>query len=1068
MGRGGPGVPAVIRWGYALIARSGVSRMWTLLFMLAVLGGTTGRAAAEQADLGTIERKFQDAFAAGDYALAYSQAQRLEAAARRLGPQNANYANGLLALGKVALVQGRYPEAEKNFSGALPIVEKLYGATHARFADTLNNLAVVYAAEGRFGEAGDLYQRALSIEEKLSPANPLAVATTLDNFGQSYNEQGRYAEAEGLIKRALDIRQQALEPTHPDLATSLHDLAHTYELMGRFADAAPLADRALAIREKVAQADHSLPLADSLVLEANLARQLGRNEDAVPLYQRALAIRTNVLGGDNVNVVAILNNLGSTYWNLGHYADAEPLYRRTLVVQENALGKDHPLVAVSLNNLGTTYLKMERFQEAQPILERALAIREKALGPDHPDVAVSLNNLAVDYRNLGRSDDAVPLLQRALAITEKAKGPNHPAVAANLGALANTYMSMGRFTEAEPLYLRAFALREKLFGATHPDVATSLNNLARVNLATRHTPEALDYSRRAVRLVVDRLKADAGNSLGPDIASLRGIFGLNLSILERAASEHVISGDGAGEGFEVAQWANQSAAANALAQLGTRFAVGDDELAKLVRTHQDTLGEKQTLEKELLAEIAKPSDQRDLAREQEARRALDDLQVKLEQFDARVAKDFPSFAELVDPKPLAPADVQQQLGTRDALVLYDVSEVGSFVWAMTRDRLAWVELKASAADLTQRVEKLRGAMQLDKVTNDSQLFDVKAAYALYTLVLGPVEDVVADKPNLLVVPSGALTSLPFHVLITQPPSAIKDAADYRAPAWLVRRQAVTVFPSVASVKLLRGGVIRTRATQSYFGVGDPIFERNGQGTARNRAAPKRAVTGFAYGNFFRGSRADIDQLRKALTPLPDTAEELRTVAHELHAPESQIRLQKEATEALVKTAPLQNYRILHFATHALVGDESARFNERAEPALALTLPDVPSDLDDGLLTSSEVAQLKLNADWVILSACNTAAGERPGAEALSGLARAFFYAGARSLLVSHWPVQTNAATRLVTSTIAMLAQDPTLDRAEALRRSMVALMDDTADASNAYPGRWAPFVIVGSPMTGRD
>jgi len=133
----------------------------------------------------------------------------------------------------------------------------------------------------------------------------------------------------------------------------------------------------------------------------------------------------------------------------------------------------------------------------------------------------------------------------------------------------------------------------------------------------------------------------------------------------------------------------------------------------------------------------------------------------------------------------------------------------------------------------------------------------------------------------------------------------------------------------------------------------------------------------------------------------------------------------------------------------------------AEPSLALSIPSEPSDLDDGLLTASEVAQLKLNADWVVLSACNTAAGDRPGAEALSGLARAFFYAGARALLVSHWTVESGAATRLTTTTFDFLKTDPTLGRAEALRRAMLAYLTDRSDSLNAYPAMWGPFAIIG-------
>ena len=144
------------------------------------------------------------------------------------------------------------------------------------------------------------------------------------------------------------------------------------------------------------------------------------------------------------------------------------------------------------------------------------------------------------------------------------------------------------------------------------------------------------------------------------------------------------------------------------------------------------------------------------------------------------------------------------------------------------------------------------------------------------------------------------------------------------------------------------------------------------------------------------------------------------VAQRLGAPASDIVLGKNASEMRVKQARLADYRVVYFATHGLVAGD---IKDVGEPSLALTLPAQPSDLDDGLLTASEIAQLKLNADWIVLSACNTIAGEKPGAEALSGLARAFFYAGARALLVSHWAVSSDAATKLTIATFDLMQKD---------------------------------------------
>ena len=204
-------------------------------------------------------------------------------------------------------------------------------------------------------------------------------------------------------------------------------------------------------------------------------------------------------------------------------------------------------------------------------------------------------------------------------------------------------------------------------------------------------------------------------------------------------------------------------------------------------------------------------------------------------------------------------------------------------------------------------------------------------------------------------------------------------------------------------------------------------------------------------------------------PLPETADELCAVAKTLGVPEARldnaVYLGQRATVAQVKalsaSGDLARARVVHFATHGLLAGQTALFaKNKAEPALLLTPPATASEEDNGLLTASEVAQLNLNADWVVMSACNTAAGSNEGAEALSGLARAFFYAGARSLLVSHWEVDSEAAVAITTGAMNAMKAEPKIGRAEALRRSIAALI--ARGGRFAHPSVWAPFVLVGN------
>ena len=210
-----------------------------------------------------------------------------------------------------------------------------------------------------------------------------------------------------------------------------------------------------------------------------------------------------------------------------------------------------------------------------------------------------------------------------------------------------------------------------------------------------------------------------------------------------------------------------------------------------------------------------------------------------------------------------------------------------------------------------------------------------------------------------------------------------------------------------------------------------------------------------------------------LPRLPETADEVRSVAIALKAdPNADVFLGDKANEDAVRTADLAHRRVVMFATHGLVPGD---LDGLQEPALALSPPGVAHVQGDGLLTMSKILGLKLDADWVVLSACNTAAGSGAGAEAVSGLGRAFFYAGTRALLVSNWPVETTSARALTTDLFRRQAEQPSLSRAEALRQAELALIDGPgflADGkpvfSYAHPIFWAPFAVIGDGGSSRN
>ncbi|MBS0244689.1 MAG: CHAT domain-containing protein, partial [Proteobacteria bacterium] len=336
------------------------------------------------------------------------------------------------------------------------------------------------------------------------------------------------------------------------------------------------------------------------------------------------------------------------------------------------------------------------------------------------------------------------------------------------------------------------------------------------------------------------------------------------------------------------------------------------------------------------------------------------------------------------------------------------------------------------------------------------IFGVGTSAKLYQALISPFKKMMEGK-RLLLAPSGPLTSLPFAALAKAEPSKDAIAQDYKDVPWLIRDHAISILPSVQSLRALRESKASGAAPKPLVGFAAPIFTR-GEISPGPDAADQSKSFVRSYTSYFRGPAADLDVLSKGLRPLPEAKDELRSVAAKLRADVADLATGAAATETLVKKLRLSDYRVVYFATHGLIAGEVEGLGE---PSLVLTLPKVATETDDGILTASEITQLQLNADWVVLSACNTASGQLPGAEALSGLAQSFFYAGARALLVTHWRIDSAAAAKLAVSTFDALAARPELGKAEALRSAMLLWLD-RASGAGTHPTYWSPYILVGT------
>jgi CHAT domain-containing protein len=767
-------------------------------------------------------------------------------------------------------------------------------------------------------------------------------------------------------------------------------------------------------------------------------------------------------------------SLSSVLLAQGKLAEAEFFVRRALQKTLERVGRDSVDAAQALALLSNILSEQGRNAEAVRLAEASLrAYQESGASEQSFNQARARQFLGAALAAQGRHHDALAVFERNREILARDPdllqkyGVGHPEWVIAL-------LNSGRAAEAERMASSMLEWTIARFGDGNPRTALrrALIGVARV--------EQGDFAgaNKLFEASVPELLAQARDDVETETGSLRKQRHL-VFVLE-AWLRSLASGDGSSEGaaaaFRIADIARGSGVQRALTAAAARSNIGDPELAGIARQEQDAQRRQVSLSNLLVQMLgARPEEQ--LPKIQEAlRRDIARLLTERDALRQQIADRFPDYAELVRPPPVTLARAQASLRPGEVLVSMYVGERESYVWALSGSGVPhFYRVPAGRDQVAKEVAQLRRALDAGVDSIDAlPAFDVAAAHSLYARFLAPAAPLWREAKTLIVIPHGDLAQLPFALLPTAPSVVRRGSltfAGYREVPWLVRQVAVQQLPSAVALVSLRRLPVRAASVGSFAGFGDPLFSL--------RQAPSSAIADGAIVS--RGRRlalrsgipiaAGESATLAQLPALPDTGRELRAIARALKAdPQADVFLQREATEQRVmemdRSQDLARRRVVMFATHGLVPGD---LDGLTQPALALTSPEVVPGAGNGLLTMDDVLSLRMDADWVVLSACNTASGEGAGAEAVSGLGRAFFYAGARAMLVSNWPVETVSARLLMTEVFNQQGMNPSLSKSEALRHSMLMLIDSPGatgpgggiEFSYAHPLFWAPFVVVG-------
>lgn len=865
--------------------------------------------------------------------------------------------------------------------------------------------------------------------------------------------EGRRADAvsEAIAAGFFGGKQDAAQALF--LANEHLDLQHFARVLGmgltlrEETDDAKAAER-LALLMSYATAEPEPGSMASAFAMALVAEYWWRRDDlpaTVAAYAEAKALAGRDLPADHPAHVYFASQY-SRYLRYQDRVAGTEAARETERLATSLLPDGHPLWIAIITDQAENAMTLGRYDEAQALLARVSDIALAEWGDGDPRLFSILQFRTIALSGLARYPEAETMARLAIDFEQ-----GQPSVdrAMHRELLGSVIYGQGRVDEAIGRYREGLAL---LAGTDHGDLrwAHLRSRLARALSVSGKHSEAIELIALArpefkaklpethpMRLFAEQLDATVlarGGQAEQAYEALRETVDVNearlLDIYARSQDTRTIAA-GNNTLFQDFTWialqADRPEEAWRAAQLTTLGELAQS--SAYLGYPGDPAGFKVAVEAVRVARDGERKARQALADGEDTSAALALAVNQREAADAALDAGYPDYADILRPKPRSIAETVATLDEGDVIVLPLVYGDRAVTIVVTREGLVWAQTFHAHASQIALFNRLRRSLDEGAVLQDTvDPFDTAAAHELYNWFFPPaIRTALRGKARLIFPSGGAFSRIPPAVLLTRPQTGDEP------PAFLIRDFAISVDPGLRSEVAKVGA-----ATRAFAGIGDPVL-----GPASTS------------GTGLRGLEVDLARLRD-LPSLPGTARELESMRAALNDGETLLLTGTRATEDEVRTAPLHEYRVLAFATHGLV---SGQIDGLIEPALVLTPPDdAGGGANDGLLLASEIAEMRLNADWVILSACSTAAGDRQGAAAYGGLARAFQIAGARSLLLSHWQVRDDVAAFLSIGTIERVANG--MDRAEALRQTQLEMING-AIAGGGRPSLWAPFVLIG-------
>jgi CHAT domain-containing protein len=906
-----------------------------------------------------------------------------------------------------------------------------------RKAESLRNAITKYE------EALQLYQAA---------DDPEGQANALDMIARLHLSLGEIRKALERFNKALPIAQSL--PDRLLEAAILSGLGQIQSTLGNPHKALEQFDRALKLNvERKDQLNESL----SLNSIGAVSLSMGEYQKALDYFKKSLEL---IRGADQRGILApktyrmlttvALHNIGDTYARLGEYREA-----LEILSQVRSLCRDaqYPFGEMSaLNNIAGVYISSGQLQQALECLVEAHAIGRTIEAKMEQFKTLLLTGVV--YRDLNEPQKALDFLNQALALSKSEGARIDEAFALN--EIGSVYAGMGEKQRALEHFTRALSLSQEI--GNRPYEAAALYGLARGHRDTGNLMEAHSKIDAAVGIIESVRSAVTGQELRASwMASKGSYYEALIDILMRRRETDPTAGYDA-MALEASERRRARGLLESLNEARAEIRQGvDPALLEQGRVLQQQLNAKAARLTQLLGGRHSPEEA------DSVRKEVESLITNYQEHQSQIRRVSPRYAALTQPASLSLKEIQLQALDDDTLMLeYALGAERSFLWAVTNGSIASFELpgRDEIETAARRVYELMTVSHKRQHKRESEL----AAAELSRMLLGQVADRL-ERKRLLIVADGALQYIPFSML-PKPQSGRggeregrrkSDASKIRNPppfTPLIAEHEIVSLPSASVLPVLRSELTgRRRAERIVAAISDPVFNRNDPRVKSETALKLSGTIPGGLSNLITDpARSAGDTGKEGFERLPYTRQEAEAIIEVSGSRQSLKALDFEASRATVENGGLDQYRIVHFATHGLLNSRHPELS-----GVVLSLVDEQGRPQDGFLRAHEIYNLKLNADLVVLSACRTALGKEIKSEGLIGLTRGFMYAGASAVVATLWDVRDEATAELMKRFYRGMLKEG-MSPAAALRAAQVSMWKEKRWEA---PYFWAGFMLQG-------